>query len=156
MSQENHHHGHDCGCGGEHQHQENTCGCEVDFHDHEDSCGCGGDHHHEDSCGCGEDHHHHHEDSCGCGGHHHHHGQIFLTMENGQEVACDVLDIFEINGQGYIALLPEGEEDVFIYRFKEEEYGPQLALIEEQEEFDLVSQTFLANFAHDHEEEDGE
>ncbi len=113
-------------------------------HEHHDQCGC---HQEESQCGCQQE-----ESQCGCGHDHHHHNKIYLTLENNQQVECDVLDIFTVMDQEYIALLPAGEEDAFIYRFQEGEEGPHLTMIEEEAEFNRVSQAFLASF-EDQEEE---
>ena len=66
--------------------------------------------------------------------------------EDDSEIECEVLTIFEVEGQDYIALLHDnGEEDgeIFIYRYFEDEDGePGLDNIETQEEFDMVSEVF--------------
>ncbi|GAB6084965.1 DUF1292 domain-containing protein [Alkaliphilus crotonatoxidans] len=105
------------------------------------------DHEHHDHCGC-----HQQESQCGCGHDHHHHNKIYLTIEDNQQVECDVLDIFTVMEQEYIALLPTDGEDAFIYRFHEDEEGPHLTMIEEEEEFNRVSEAFLANFEGEQEE----
>ncbi len=74
---------------------------------------------------------------------------VTLTLDDGSTVECAVLTIFEANnGNDYIALLPiEGPEadsgEVFLYRYTEDEAGtPNLANIEDDEEFEIVSDAF--------------
>lgn len=89
---------------------------------------------------------HKHDDSCGCG-HDHEFDSITLSLDDGTELNCAVLDIFTVNGKDYIALQPEeGEEDddnVFLYRYIEDENGePQLLNIEDDDEFEAVTDAF--------------
>ena len=59
---------------------------------------------------------------------------VTITLEDDSEIECEVLTIFEVEEQDYIALLHDnGEEDgeIFIYRY-----------FETQEEFDMVSEVF--------------
>ena len=71
---------------------------------------------------------------------------VTITLEDDSEIECEVLTIFEVEEQDYIALLHDkGEEDgeIFIYRYFEDEDGePGLDNIETQEEFDMVSEVF--------------
>jgi len=72
---------------------------------------------------------------------------ITLNMEDGSEVNCAVLGIFEVEEQDYIALLPLNEEmletnesEGFIFRYSEDEEGlPVLDPIEDDDEFEMVS-----------------
>ena len=46
----------------------------------------------------------------------------FITLEydNGEEMECEILGVFEADGKEYIALYPQdGSEDVYIYGYKE-------------------------------------
>ncbi len=62
---------------------------------------------------------------------------VTLNMDDGSEVECVVLTIFEAAGRDYIALLPmdgaEAEEgEVYLYRYNEPEDGePSLDNIED-------------------------
>ena len=75
--------------------------------------------------------------------------QITLTLDDDSELLCDVLATFPatVNGkeQMYIALLPtdasEGDE-IFLYRFIENGDDIDLQNIEDDEEFDIVSDAF--------------
>lgn len=75
---------------------------------------------------------------------------VTVYMDNGDEVPCEILTIFEVNHQDYIALLPVDEngepnqEDlVYIYRYQEAEDGtPSLENIMSDEEYELVEEYF--------------
>lgn len=75
---------------------------------------------------------------------------VTLTLENDEELECAVLTIFETDGREYIALLPldeNGDNDdgqVYLYRFIDngEDEEPGLENIEEDDEFDRVSEAF--------------
>ena len=76
--------------------------------------------------------------------------QVTLSLDDGSEVECAILTIFELEEQNYIALLPldedgnENEEgEVFIYRYFEDEEGnPSLENIEDDEEYEAVADRF--------------
>ena len=75
---------------------------------------------------------------------------VTLTLENDEELECNVLTIFEVDGQQYIALLPlndDGESEdgqIYLYRLTDngEEEEPGLENILDDEEFDRVSGAF--------------
>ena len=76
---------------------------------------------------------------------------VTLTLDDNEEVECVILAIFEVTDgeHEYIALTPLEEEDdsdelsIFFYRFKEMENGePVLTNIEDDEEYELVADTF--------------
>jgi len=112
-------------------------------HDSNEPCGC---HDSDEPCNC-----HDSNEPCGCHdpkesytSHTHEHDTITLTLDNDDEVVCDVLGIFEHQASEYIALLPKGGEDAFIYQYTELEDGDvTLDNIASQEEFDLISAKFL-------------
>jgi len=58
------------------------------------------------------------------------------------KLECDVLDIFEIREESYIALLPLQSETAMLYGFTEDDRGPQLRNIETDEEYEAVSKVF--------------
>jgi uncharacterized protein YrzB (UPF0473 family) len=95
------------------------------------------DHNHNGSCGCGHNHSHEFE-----------YDSITLSLDDGKEINCAVLEIFTVEGKDYIALVPEDSEDeeegnVFLYRYIEEENGePQLLNIEDDDEFEAVADAF--------------
>lgn len=75
---------------------------------------------------------------------------VTLTLDNDEELECDVLTIFQSDGKQYIALLPlndEGENEdgqIYLYRLIDRGEGeePGLENIMEDEEFDRVSEAF--------------
>ena len=83
-------------------------------------------------CGCG----------CDCGDEE----ADFITLEfdDGQDVECEIMGVFDFEGKEYIALLPDdGTDDVYIYGYKEvgeDEF--ELVDIEDDEEFERVVNEF--------------
>jgi uncharacterized protein YrzB (UPF0473 family) len=69
---------------------------------------------------------------------------IYLTTDEGEEMACAVLGIFEMEGEEYIALLPENTETAFIYGFKEDGEEVELIRIEDEDHYQKVSDVFLS------------
>lgn len=73
---------------------------------------------------------------------------VTLTLDNDEELECAVISIFEADNKRYIALLPlEGDDaengEVYLYRYNETADGqPDLANIETDEEFEIVSDAF--------------
>ncbi|MDF2483876.1 MAG: hypothetical protein K0R46_44 [Herbinix sp.] len=89
---------------------------------------------------------HNHGSDCDCG-HDHEHDSITLSLDDGTEINCIVLEIFTVDEKEYIALQPEeGEEEddnVFLYRFIQEgDDEPQLLNIDDDEEFEAVADAF--------------
>lgn len=84
--------------------------------------------------GCGPD--------CGCGSE----DADFITLEfdDGVEIECEIMGVFEYDGKEYIALIPDdGSDDVYIYGYKElseEEF--ELVDIEDDAEFEKVVAEF--------------
>ncbi len=73
---------------------------------------------------------------------------VTVMLDDGQELECLVLAIYEAGGREYIALLPEDEADaeegtVFLYRYYEDEDGePHLDNIESDAEYRTASNMF--------------
>ena len=69
---------------------------------------------------------------------------ITLEFDDGTEVECSIMGVFEALGKEYIALVPDDESgDVYIYGYKEvndEEF--ELMDIEDDEEFKKVTAEF--------------
>ena len=84
--------------------------------EHKEHCGCG--------CGCEKD------------------DADFLTLEfdDGKEIECEIIGVFDFEDKEYIALLPDdGTDDVYIYGYKEvgdDEF--ELLDIEDDNEFESV------------------
>lgn len=75
--------------------------------------------------------------------------QITLTLDDDSELLCDVIATFpaKVNGkeQMYIALLPTDatpESEIYLYRFIEDGEDIDLQNIEDDEEFEIVSDAF--------------
>lgn len=91
---------------------------------------------------------HKHSDSCGCGhDHEYEHDTITLSLDDGTELECIVLEIFTVDNKEYIVLQPDDNEEegdnVFLYRYIEDDDGePQLLNIEDDEEFEAVADAF--------------
>lgn len=66
-----------------------------------------------------------------------------LILEDDRELECYVLGVFACNSKDYIALLPTEEEDVLLYRYQEEGEEVILENIEEDDEYDEVSEAFV-------------
>jgi uncharacterized protein YrzB (UPF0473 family) len=118
MAKDNH-----CCCGDDHLDKENGC----DSHDQE---GCCEDH----ECGC--------DNGCGCDHDHHEEQVLNVVFDDGEEKACLVLAIIEYEEKEYVALLPKGQEDYYIYGYHEDETGVELIPIESEEEFNTVGDIF--------------
>jgi len=75
---------------------------------------------------------------------------LTLTLEDDTELECSILGNLTVEGIEYIALLPMGDDEVLIYRFKEEENGEvDLGNIESDEEYEKVAEVFNQQFALD-------
>ena len=71
--------------------------------------------------------------------------QITLTLEDGSDLVCDVISVFPVQDKNYIALLPSNDDpdaEIFLYRFIENGDEIELENIEDDEEFDMVSDAF--------------
>ncbi|MBP5594330.1 DUF1292 domain-containing protein [Pseudobutyrivibrio sp.] len=75
---------------------------------------------------------------------------VTLNLDDGSEVTCEIITIFEVNDQDYIVLIPlddkgepNAEGEVYIYRYFEDETGaPSLENILSDEEYEAVSKKF--------------
>lgn len=73
---------------------------------------------------------------------------VTLTLDDGTELECVVLTIFEAGEKEYIALLPldsrEAEDgEVYLYRYVEDINGnPDLENIDSDEEYEIVADAF--------------
>ncbi len=104
----------------------------------------------ENCCG-GHDHEHNHEEGCGCG---EEMQMITLTLDDDTEMECGVIGMFDVEENSYIALLTDDEE-VLLYRFEEiDEESIDLINIDDEEEFEKVSEAFYENFEEGFEDEE--
>ena len=73
---------------------------------------------------------------------------VTLTLDDGTDLECVVLSIFEAADREYIALLPldgiEAEDgEVYLYRYTEDANGnPDIQNIESDEEYEIVADAF--------------
>lgn len=69
---------------------------------------------------------------------------ITLEFDDGNEVECEIMGVFDLNGKEYIALIPDdGTDDVYIYGYKEvgdDEF--ELVDIESDDEFEAAVAEF--------------
>ena len=69
---------------------------------------------------------------------------ITLEFDDGVELECEILGVFDFEGKEYIALIPDdGTDDVYLYGYKEvgeEEF--ELVDIEDDAEFEKVVAEF--------------
>ena len=68
---------------------------------------------------------------------------ITLEFDDGEEVDCTPLVVFEVDEKEYIALVPvdEESEDVYLYNYKEiDEDEFEFTDIEDDDEFDTVAE----------------
>ena len=69
---------------------------------------------------------------------------ITLEFDDGAEVECEIMGVFDYKGKEYIALIPDdGTDDVYIYGYKEvgdDEF--ELVDIEDDAEFEAVVAEF--------------
>lgn len=75
---------------------------------------------------------------------------VTLDLDDGTQAECEILTIFTVDEQDYIALLPLNEKgepnedgEVFIYRYFEDEAGnPTLDNIQDDDEYEAVADKF--------------
>ena len=71
---------------------------------------------------------------------------MYLTVEldEGGEATFQILKIFEVNGQDYIAVCPTGRfrGRVFLPHFEDADGNPSIGNIETDEEFEEVTDVF--------------
>lgn len=73
---------------------------------------------------------------------------ISLILDNNVEIECDILAIFEVKKQFYIALIPQtpikGYEssEYFLYRYQSDGKNVELSDIESDEEWETVEDKF--------------
>lgn len=72
---------------------------------------------------------------------------ITLEFDDGTEVECEIMGIFDLDDKEYIAVIPDDNSgDVYLYGYKEDEKDPEafgeLYDIEDDEEFEKVVKEF--------------
>ena len=108
---------------------------EKKYNNHEEEhCGCGCGDHADNDCGCNDE-------GCGCGCEDHEHGSMVVDLEdeNGNVVACEVVDGFTYKENDYI--LVQHPEDGSVFLFKVEGEQGEL-VIPDDAEFEEVSKYY--------------
>lgn len=130
-----------CNCGDEVTTK--NCGCD-DNANHR--CGCGENSEHE-SCGCG----------CGC-------GEdtepliVELEDENGNIIACEVVDGFEYEDKEYAVLINPEDESYYIFEVvgNDEDGDMGELVVPSEEEFETLKEYYEELLATEEEEEEEE
>lgn len=80
---------------------------------------------------------------------------LTLTLEDGQELKCEVLSYLEYKGKEYIAVLPEDEEEFWIYEYSENDDDTlNIDNVEDEKIFAAVGKLFEEIFDADEDFED--
>lgn len=74
-------------------------------------------------------------------------GTVTLTLDNDEELECDIITFFTADDNEYVALAPQGDEFdgiVYLYRYIEHDGDeePELITIESDEEYEIASDGF--------------
>lgn len=119
----------------------------MELEEEKSGCGCNGHHDEDHECGCGDN-------GCGCGDEEYE--KMNIELDDGTSLSCFVLGVFGVEDKEYIALLPEGEENVLLYGYEEDGEEIELLNIEDDSEFEMVSEVFETLFMdeEDYEEEE--
>lgn len=119
----------------------------MELEEEKNGCGCNGHHDEDHECGCGEN---------GCGCEEDEYEKMNIELDDGTSLSCFVLGVFGVEEKEYIALLPEGEENVLLYGYEEDGEEIELLNIEDDSEFEMVSEVFETLFMdeEDYEEEE--
>ena len=84
--------------------------------------------------------------------------KIKITVEDGEELVCTVLGLFDAGDRSYIALLPDEDDDeennVLLYRYADE--TGELSDIESDDEYEEFKEVFLDIFLDEDDEDDDE
>ena len=70
--------------------------------------------------------------------------EYFLTLDfDGEQVECAIIDEFEMDGKKYIVLLPEDDEEAYIYSYTETEDGETTLANLEEDEFKKAADFYM-------------
>ena len=75
---------------------------------------------------------------------------VELELEDGTTEECEVLDIIEVEGKSYVALLPLDKDEYYVYGVREEGDEIEILNIDDEVEYEKVITAFEQYF----EEED--
>ncbi|MCL2064249.1 MAG: DUF1292 domain-containing protein [Candidatus Cloacimonetes bacterium] len=80
---------------------------------------------------------------------------IELELEDGTIEECEVLEIIEIDGKSYVALLPMDGNEYYVYECRKlDEENIEIVTIEDEEEFTKAINTFEEYFNEELDDED--
>ena len=85
-------------------------------------------------------------EGCECGTDDSGHDGMFITLttDDGSDLKCQVLGTFDDGVEAtYIALMPVGDETVYLYGFEDHAEEPILRKIESDKEYDRAKTLFL-------------
>ena len=90
-----------------------------------EGCGCNLQHEHGEDCACEQD-------------------TMFITFDDGKEVECNIIGIFESDDLEYIAVNPVNSDEILIYRYMEtdEDNSMHIEFIHSDEEYNRVTDVF--------------
>ena len=70
--------------------------------------------------------------------------KLTLSFEDGEELEVEVMGVFDVKGQEYIALLQKETDEVYLYRYLGGENDFELGEIESDEELEHATEAFHA------------
>lgn len=83
-------------------------------------------------------------ENCECNSEEEHGMFITLTTDDGNDLKCQVLGTFDDGVEAtYIALMPVGDDTVYLYGFEDDDDEPVLRKIESDKEYDRARTLFL-------------
>lgn len=119
--------------------------CEAKGEERSHKC-CGHDHEEGGHHCCDHDHNHYGEEG-------EEFDTIHLVLDDGNELDCGVIDIFDVEDDSYIALVTlDDAEEVLLYKYTELEDDSeeiQLGMIEDEEEFNRAAEVFNELYGED-------
>lgn len=80
--------------------------------------------------------------------------KIHIVTDEGEELECSVIGIFELDEYEYIAMVPDSTSDLYLYRYRETEEGIELDSIEDLDEMAQVESLFFEIFGDEEEFEE--
>ncbi|HLR20612.1 MAG TPA: DUF1292 domain-containing protein [Tissierellaceae bacterium] len=67
---------------------------------------------------------------------------IFLNLEDGSEIECGIIGIFDTEDKEYMALFAIEEEEVLLFQYEEKEDEFELNPIEDDKEFEVACDAY--------------
>ncbi|GHV40946.1 hypothetical protein FACS189490_06950 [Clostridia bacterium] len=100
-----------------------------------------------------EDCEHVHDDDCDCGHDHSELQTVVIETDDGEQIECSVLGVFNVGVKEYIALLPiQGDSDVLIFKYSDKPNEPVISDIEDDAEYELAVAEFTKAYNGEEEE----